>query len=167
MGFDFKNAPTEKPNAFDNTPIADGLHEVTIHKVEYTTSTNGNKMLKIQFKPLEGGSLIFDQIMDDSSKPLNVYRLSKLLKAANITPTGVLELKDVPKILKVGTKLVVATVAKGQYVNIDISKYDGYYPYEGPVSQAQKTQPTPTVEEDDSDETPNPQLDISDTDEYY
>ena len=165
MGFDFKNAPTEKPNAFDNTPIADGFHEVTIHKVEYTTSTNGNKMLKIQFKPFEGGSLIFDQIMDDPTKPLNVFRLGRLLKAANVTPSGVLELKDIPKILKVGTKLIVVTVAKGQYVNIDISKYNGYYPYVTPTLQAPA--PTPTVEEDDSDETPNPQLDISDTDEYY
>jgi hypothetical protein len=164
MGFDFNNAPKEKPNAYDNTPIADGLHNVTIHKVDYTTSTNGNKMLKIQFKPFEGGSLIFDQIMDDPTKPLNVFRLGRLLKAAKVTPTGVLELKDIPKILKVGTKLTVATVAKGQYVNIDISKYDGYYPYDTPTMQAPA--PTPAVDESE-DETPSPQLDVSDTDEYY
>jgi hypothetical protein len=129
MGFNLTNMPKEKPSSFADVKLEDGIHEVTIEKAEYTTSTQGNLMLRVVYKTKREGKFIFDQIMDDPTKQVNMYRLGKLLEALHITLSGVVELKDLPKVIKKGMPLKVAVVTKENgYSNVDINKYDGYYP---------------------------------------
>ena len=144
-------------------PIPDGLHEVTIDKVEYTTSlTSGNKMLKVVFKIVSSGRLVFDQIMDDPTKQVNIYRLSMLLKALNITIDTEVDLRDMVKIIKPGARLVIATTTKpgSRYTNIDINKYDGYY-------AAEKAVEAPKVLAQASSPAPAPELDINSDDSTF
>ena len=159
--------PIEKPNEFGT--IEDGLHEVTIQKVDYTTSTTGNKMLKLSFKDAKSGQMIFDQIMDDPSKPVNVYRLSKLLQALKISIETDVELRDLVKIIKTGAKLVVATVTKpgSQFTNIDINKYDGYYALDGVSANAKVMSEASAVEVPKAQAPATPELDINSDDSTF
>lgn len=132
----------QKPSSsFSDIVLEDGLHPVTIEKVEYTQSTTGNWMLKLQFKTLKEGKFLFDQIMDDPTKQFNAFKLSRLLKALNVNLQGEVSLKDIAKVIGVGKKLVIAIVTKpgSTFVNIDINKHDGYYPFEEAVNTAPQT----------------------------
>lgn len=182
MGFNLNNAPKEKPTEFDNSPLADGRYAVTIEKVEYTTSSNNNPMLSIRFKTQDKGRFIFDQIMDDPTKQINLYRVSRLLTAVGVTPKGELDLKDLTKLLKKGMELVVSIKTKNNFTNIDISgDNEGYYPIGGhpdPVGEpGQKGKPSsqdplgepkaPDVDEDDDSDDPFPTLQTSDDDSDF
>ena len=177
MGFNLNNAPKEKPTEFDNSPLADGRYAVTIEKVEYTTSSNNNPMLSIRFKTMDKGRFIFDQIMDDPTKQINLYRVSRLLTAVGVTPRGELELKDLTKLLKKGMELVVSIKTKNNFTNIDISgDNEGYYPIGGhkdPVGEPGVPgnvdpfgEPTRPDEDDDSDD-PFPPIQTSDDDSDF
>jgi hypothetical protein len=148
MPFNVNNLPNEKPSSFADIVLEDGMHNVAIESCEYKESTKGNNMLRIVFKTIAEGKFVFDQIMDDPTQQINGFRLGRLLKALGISNiSGNLDLKDLPKIITKGKKLRIAIIKKGQYTNIDIDKYDGYYPMEAtdkaPVKEpeAQKAGP--------------------------
>lgn len=172
-GFDLNNAPKQKPSEFDNSPVADGKHLVTIEKTEYKTSSQGNKMLSITFKTVERGRFIFDQIMDDPTKQINLYRVSRLLSAVGITPRGELELKDLTKLLKQGMQLFITVKTKNNFTNIDVSgNNEGYYPVEGPGNDpVGEPGVSGTVDSDFEEETeeddPFPALQTSDDDSDF
>lgn len=152
MGFDFNNIPKEKPSNFGELKLEDGLHTATIEKVEYKQSTKGSWMLSIQMKA-ENGKFIFDQIMDDQTKPMNAYKLFRLTAALGLKLEGQMELRDFTKVIKAGAKLVVATVTKGDYVNVDINKNEGYYPVNNTATRPEKPTPQPNLQaatDDDS-----------------
>lgn len=175
-GFDLNNAPKSKPSEFDNSPVADGLHKVEIEKVEYTQSTQGNPMLSIRFKTLDKGRFIFDQIMDDPTKQINAYRVVRLLAAVGIEPKGELQLKDLTKLLKLKTQLVVAVKTKNNYTNVDISgSMEGYYSLnDSPLLQGHPdpvgepgvlgTTSSDFEEDDSTEDDPFPPLETADTD---
>lgn len=151
--FNMSDMPTTKPTSnFSDIKLEDGIHDVEIEKAEYKTSTTGNPMLSVVFKTVKEKKFIFDQIMDDQTKQVNLYKLGKLLAAVKITPTGVIELKDMPRVLKKGMKLRVAIWQNGNFTNIDINKYDGYYPMETPVAAVNEA-PQPTLKAADNDDT--------------
>jgi len=134
----------EKPSSnFSDIVLDDGLHPVIIKSVEYTQSTTGNFMLKLKYETIKENKFIFDQIMDDPSKQINGYKLGRLLKALNINPKGEVSLKDMEKIIGVGKKLVIAIVTKpgSTFTNIDLNKYEGYYPFE--ATENRPAQPAP------------------------
>ena len=162
------------------------MYDVTIEKAEYAASSKGNWMLKLQYKDQETGRFIFDQIMDDSTKQVNSFRLGRLCYALSITLKGTsIELRDMPKFITKGKAL---RVVLGSYKNkttgednqnVDISKTDGYYKpgeavpgFEDPTPVATpKAGPAPilNVASDDLPESLNtPQSpSISDDDESY
>lgn len=159
--------PIEKPNEFGT--IADGLHEVTVQKVEYTTSSTGNKMLKLSFKDTKSGQLIFDQIMEDPSKQVNVYRLSRLLAALKITIDSAIELRDLVKVIKPQSRLVVATVTKpgSQFTNIDINKFEGYYAPEDVASNPKAVVELSSNKAPTAQAPAQPELDINSDDSTF
>jgi len=164
MPFNLSQTPTTKPSGFTDVELADGLHNVAIEKVEYAVSSNGNPMLKLRFKSIPEGKFIFDQIMDDQTNQINIYKLSKLLLALNLRPEGVIELKDMTKFIRVGAKLIVATVTKAsadgktKFVNIDTNKFDGYYPMEAKTTPVAASVPAAD---------PQPELKAADNDDMY
>ena len=159
MGFKVDTKNIEKPESqFDNTPLPNGIYDVAIEKCEYTTSSQGNLMLKLTYKTMDSGRFIFDQIMDDPTKQINAYRLGRLLAAIGIELKGEVELRDLPKVITKGKKLKVAIFTKegSTFTNIDITNHDGYYPF------AQKPQPELNVAEEDLDV-----VEIEEADEDY
>lgn len=159
--------PIEKPSEFGT--IADGLHEVTVQKAEYTTSSTGNKMLKLSFKDTKSGQLIFDQIMEDPTKQVNVYRLSRLLAALKITIDSAVELRDLAKVIKPNSRLVVATVTKpgSQFTNIDINKYEGYYAPEDVASDPKVVVEASSNQAPKAQAPAQPELDINSDDSTF
>lgn len=158
MGFNLNQMPAEKPSAYADVKLTDGIHNVTIEKCEYTSSTQGNLMLRVVYRTQKEGKFIFDQIMDDPTKQVNLYRLGKLLAALNLTLSGEVELKDLPKVIKKGMPLRVAIATKENgYANIDIAKYEGYYPAEATATVAK---PAPVAQP-----APTPNLDIANSDD--
>ncbi len=149
MGFNLNNAPTDKPSSYAEVVLTDGIHEVNVEKVEYTTSSKGNKMLRIVFKTVKEGKFIYDQIMDDPTKQVNLFRLGKLLAALGLTIEGEVELSDMTKIIRKGMPLRIAIKNRDNgYPNIDINEYEGYYPPEvavtapkGPIGESNKPAP--------------------------
>ena len=126
--FQINTDSIEKPSTnFSDIVLEDGLHPVTIETVEYTQSTTGNWMLKLKYKTIKEGKFVYDQIMDDPTKQLNLYKLARLLKALNINPKGEVALKDMEKIIGVGKKLVIAIFTKpnSTFTNIDLNKHEG------------------------------------------
>ncbi len=162
MGFKVNTDNIQKPAGYDNTPLPNGLHDVAIEKCEYTESTQNNLMLKIQYKTLKEGRLIFDQIMDDPTKQVNAYRLSRLLAALGIDLKGEIELRDLPKVITKGRKLTVAVITKegSNFTNIDISQYEGYYPYGKETTTQPELKLSDTVPQTDN-------FEIAETDDDY
>ena len=171
MAFEISKKPMDKPSAFDNKPLEKGLYKATVEKVEYKISTKGNWMLTLVFKTEKEGRFVYDQIMDNPAISLGAYKLNRLLSALGINITGEVELKDMVKVITKGKKLVIAAETKedSKYANIEISKYEAYYPYDF-VAYA----PTETKEEEvDSAPEPAPEtttpptLDIQAEDEFF
>lgn len=164
MAFDINTKNLVKPaNDFgDNLP--DGLYAVVVNTVEYTTSSTGNPMLKLSYKT-DKGRLIFDQIMDDPTKQLNTYRLGRLLHALNLTVNQAVELKDMTKIIKPGSKLVVAIFTKegSRFTNIDINSHEGYYQV-GELDSAPKVIAEQQAQTQVAD---SPELDINSDDSTF
>lgn len=165
MGFSINTNKIEKPTStFDDTSLADGIYPVKIDTCEYAESSNGNWMLKLRYKTLKEGRFIFDQIMDDPTKSINAYRLSRLLAALGLTIKGEVELRDLPKIIKVGSQLKVAIHTKegSAFTNIDINKHDGYYPINEETQKAETETPDLAIADTDIDE-----VEITDEDDSY
>lgn len=161
MTFKLDPGNLQKPD-FNEGPLDNGIHEVEIELCEYTKSTQGNNMLKIQYKTLDGGRFIFDQIMDDPTKQVNAYRLGRLLYALGIELKGEVELRDMTKIIKKGMRLKVAIYTKpgGTFTNIDINQHEGYYPYKEEAVQI-------TEVELDTPENDAQPISITEIDETY
>ena len=158
------NKNMQKPSSFDE-PLADGLYPATIELAEYKESNAGNWMLSIRFKVKKNGKFVFDQIMDNPENSLSAYKLSRLLTALNINVPGEITLKDVVKVLKKDKPLVISVVTKegSSFTNIDINKYDGYYPADY-LEQASVTEVVAKSEPVTTDE---PVLDLADDDPMF
>lgn len=143
MGFGIDTKNIQKPAAFSDEPLENGIHDVAVEKCEYVESSQGNLMLKLQYRTLKEGRFIFDQIMDDPTKQVNAYRLGRLLHALGIDISGEVELRDMTKIIKKGMKLRVAIITKegSSFTNVDISTYEGYYPIEKTATAKLDTAP--------------------------
>lgn len=169
MTFKVNTSNLVKPAEFDASPLENGLHKVTIKTVEYGTSSQGNKMLKIVFVNAKN-RFIYDQILDDPTKPVNTYRLGRLLHAINIELNQAVELRDMVKVIKPGKELVVALFTKpgSTFTNVDINNYNGYYRVEEVetdakigVAQAQASNVEETLVAD------TPELDINSDDSTF
>lgn len=165
MAFSINTKNIEKPaSSYDDTPLADGVYPVKVESCEYAESSNGNLMLKLRYKTLKEGRFIFDQIMDDPTKQINAYRLSRLLAALGLTIKGEIELRDLPKIIKVGSQLKVAIQTKegSTFTNIDINNHEGYYPIKEETPITQSEAPNLAIVSDDAVE-----VEVTDEDETY
>lgn len=89
MGFNLKSTKNEKPK---RTSIPTGRYNVTIEKVDLTTSSTGNPMIKMQMSVADGefeGRKCFDQI------PLVDTVLWKIRSILEAAKSGLAEAEDV------------------------------------------------------------------------